>query len=396
MSRLSKGLIAALTILLIGHGLASAQQFPDSGSPQPLPPSAARASAVGDPQTFGVFGSAEYLLWWIKRDQVPPLVTMGSNGVIGSPGTRVLLDNLDFVDDFRQGGRFTLGYRFESNPRFTIEASYFFLSDGQAKATFSSPGDPVLAQPYIDVANVVTGVPAATLVSAPGVASGSIAVGARTALSGAEANLTACLICSDRFRLTAIGGFRFLRLEDDLENGEQFKFAGNTVGLQDEFRTTNNFYGGQVGLEAGGRYGMLTIDVRGKIALGQMQQIADINGVTNVLKPDGSTAIFQGGLFALRTNIGRHQRHTVAFIPEVGLDVGLQLTSHGKLYAGYSLLWVSTVARAGEQIDPMINTTQFPILSGNGPLVGRARPAFNFVGADFWAQGLNFGLELKY
>jgi hypothetical protein len=99
---------------------------------------------------------------------------------------------------------------------------------------------------------------------------------------------------------------------------------------------------------------------------------------------------------ALRSNIGRHQPDELAFIPEVGLNVGLQLTRHLKLYAGYSFLWVNMVARAGEQIDPVVNVTQFPILSGAGSLVGPARPAFNFDGADFWAQGLNFGLELRY
>jgi len=71
-------------------------------------------------------------------------------------------------------------------------------------------------------------------------------------------------------------------------------------------------------------------------------------------------------------------------------------SSHWKLYAGYSLLWITTVARAGEPIDPVVNITPFPILSGNGPLEGPARPAFNFNGTDFWAQGLNFGLELRY
>jgi Putative beta barrel porin-7 (BBP7) len=64
--------------------------------------------------TFGLWGSVEHLLWWIKNDRVPPLVTAGGNGVLGAPGTRVLLDDLNFADDFRQGGRFTLGYDFES------------------------------------------------------------------------------------------------------------------------------------------------------------------------------------------------------------------------------------------------------------------------------------------
>ena len=76
----------------------------------------------------------------------------------------------------------------------------------------------------------------------------------------------------------------------------------------------------------------------------------------------------------MRSNIGRHQRDELAFIPEVGLDVGWQLTRHVKVSAGYSLLWVSTVTRAGEQIDPVVNVTQLPIQSGNRPLVGPARP----------------------
>jgi hypothetical protein len=54
----------------------------------------------------------------------------------------------------------------------------------------------------------------------------------------------------------------------------------------------------------------------------------------------------------------------------------------------------SRVARAGEQIDPVVNATPFAILSGNGQLVGLARSALKFAETDFWAHGLNFGLEL--
>ena len=408
------GFLAALTVLLAGHGLAFAQQsgsYPDPVSREPPPPAALppgelpdQALAPGDvdapARCSGFWGSGEYLLWWIRNGRVPPLVTAGGNGVPGSPGTAVLADTLDFVDDFRQGGRFVLGYHFETVPSLGVEADYFFLSDRQSDERFSSGGDPVLGRPYI---NVATGRPAATLDAAPGIAAGTVTLGARTSLWGAEANLTTGLICSDTFHLAVLGGFRFLRLEDELTIGDQFQvqpdvpgFGGNRVGLRDEFRTVNDFYGGQVGLEAGVRSGLMTVDLRGKLGLGQMQQVADVNGATNVLSPRGATTVFQGGLLGLRSNIGHHQRDEVAFLPEVGLNVGLQLTRHCKAYAGYSFLWVSTVARAGEQIDPVINTTQFPILSGNGPLVGPARPAFNFAGTDFWAQGVSFGLELRY
>ena len=124
-----------------------------------------------------------------------------------------------------------------------------------------------------------------------------------------------------------------------------------------------------------------------------MQQVADVDGATDVHNPDGSRTFFQGGLYALRSNIGRHQRDELAFIPEVGLNVGVRLTRHLKLFIGYAFLWISTVARAAEQIDPVINVSQFP---GDRPLVGRTRPAAKFHGTDFWAQGLSFGLELSY
>jgi hypothetical protein len=381
-----KGVLAALTGLLIGHGLGFAQQYPDP--------------ARGDSTTCGFRASGEYLLWWVKNGHVPPLVTAGGDGKLGSPGTQIVLDNLDFVDDLLHGGRFALGYDFEANPFLGVEAGFFFLPDRQADVVFSSTGDPVLAQPFIDAA---TGRPDAQLVAVPGVAAGTVTVAARTSLWGAEANLSAGLARSDTFHLAALAGFRFLSLEDEVEIEERFRvapgvpgFGGNSVVLRDEFRTENRFYGGQVGLVTGAQVGLLTIDFRGKLGLGQMRQVGHVNGALNALRPDGSTFGLQGGLFALRSNIGRHQRDELAFLPEVGLNVGAQVTPCLKVFTGYSFLWISTVARAGEQIDPVVNVTQFPIRSGNGPLVGPARPAFDFDGADFWAQGLSFGLELRY
>ena len=401
--------LAALSALLVAHGLAFAGQIgskPDPAGREPLPVGDPPAKALASggthapAKTFGFWASAEYLLWWTKDGRVPPLVTAGGSGVLGSPGTRVLLDSLDFDNDVRQGARFALGYHFAKDPLIGIEANYFFLAERQSNVSFSSDGDPVLAQPFT---NAVSRKPDATLVAAPGFAVGKVSIETRLGLWGVEANLRAGLVSSDRFRLTVLGGFRFLRLEDEVLSGEQFQvapgvpgFGGSSVSIQDEFRTVNDFYGGQVGAEAGARFGPVTIDVRCKIAMGQMQQVADVNGATEALNPDGSMTLFRGGLYALRSNTGRRQRDELAFIPEVGLNAGIQLTRHLKLFVGYTFLWISTVARAGEQIDSEINVSQFPIRSGDGPLVGRTRPAPKFHGTDFWAQGLSFGLELRY
>lgn len=273
------------------------------------------------------------------------------------------------------------------------------MADADAQVRFASSG-PILGRPYIDVA---TGKPAVTLIASPGIAAGSVTIAARTSLWGTEANLSVGVISSDQFHVAALAGFRSLSLEDEVNIDEQFSvarsvpdFGGNTVKLQDDFNADNCFYGGQLGLEGGVQFRMVTIDFRGKIGVGQMQQEVDINGVTHVLRPDGSTTVFDGGLLALRSNIGHHQRDELTFIPELGVNVGLQLTRYLKVYAGYTFLWVNDVGRAGEQMDPVVNVTQFPILSGNRSLVGPARPAFRFAETNFWAQGMNFGLQLRF
>jgi hypothetical protein len=396
------GVLSALLALAATHGSALAQrQGTAAGQPVGLPDATYRSIAVdAQAEPPDLHASGEYLIWWIKGGGVPPLATAGGDGKLGSLGTRVLLDDLDFADDARHGGRFSLGYCFASAPLHAAEASFLFLPGGRPRSVFSSRGDPVLAQPFTDAD---TGRPDANLVAFPATAAGAVTVGARTELWGAEANLAGDLTRAEECHLTALGGFRFLSLLDEVVSGEQFQvapgvpgFGGSRVTLRDEFRTTNRFYGGQVGLRAGARFGLFSIDLQGKVGLGQMQQVGHVSGATRSVAPNGTTTTFQGGLYALRSNAGRHERDELAVLPEVGLNVGARLTPRLNLFAGYTLLWVSTVARAGEQIDPVVNVSQFPIRSGNGPLVGTPRPAFAFNGADFWAQGLNLGLELRY
>ena len=43
-------------------------------------------------------------------------------------------------------------------------------------------------------------------------------------------------------------------------------------------------------------------------------------------------------------------------------------------------------------IDLVVNGTQI----GGNPLVGPARPQFQFRDTSFWAQGINFGLQWNF
>jgi len=102
-----------------------------------------------------------------------------------------------------------------------------------------------------------------------------------------------------------------------------------------------------------------------------------------------------GGVFAQPSNSGHHSRDRFAWIPEVTINLGANVTNNLSLFVGYNFLWISDVVRPGDQIDRAINPSQAALFGGN-QLVGPARPAVPFNETTFWAQGINFGLQLRY
>ena len=104
------------------------------------------------------------------------------------------------------------------------------------------------------------------------------------------------------------------------------------------------------------------------------------------------TNSFKTGLLAQSTNSGRFTRDMFSVVPEIGVNVGYQITDNLTAYVGYNFLYWTNVARPGDQIDRTINISQ---LSG-GNLAGPARPVFTPRATDFWAQGVNFGLAFRW
>ena len=84
----------------------------------------------------------------------------------------------------------------------------------------------------------------------------------------------------------------------------------------------------------------------------------------------------------------------VTLILAVAATVGLGAS----VFAGYTMLYTNNVVRPGKQIDRSINDTQSVAISEDpaARLAGPARPSFKFNGSDFWAQGVNVGLEYKW
>jgi hypothetical protein len=174
--------------------------------------------------------------------------------------------------------------------------------------------------------------------------------------------------------------------------------------VSDRFDTRDQFYGGQVGLDAELRRGRWSLGLRSKVALGDMHEVVNIGGNQLLTGPRGAPQqAFQGGLLALSSNSGHHERDRFAAVPEVGLAVAYRLTDHVRVSAGYSFLYLSNVARPEDQVDGVLDPRRIPNFAHLNPaeaphpgFVSPARPLFEFHETDFWAQGVNFSLEFRF
>jgi len=311
------------------------------------------------------------------------------------------------------GGRFTAGAWLNQCQTVGIEGSYFFLGSPSNNFTAGSSGAPgsiVLARPFFDVS---TGMPNSELLAFPGLAAGAISVQSTTGLQGAQANLLCNLCCScpdaccdsckpvRGYRLDLISGARYLNLHEGLGIAENSQisptspvFPGANISVVDQFDTSNQFYGGQLGLRAMAWRNRMFALVRGSVALGDNHQTVDINGSTTIASPGAPAVVLPGGLLALPSNIGHYSRDQLTFVPEVGANLGYQVTKHLGVFVGYTFLYANNVVRPADIIDLGVNSTRVPtsVVPPSGPL----RPQFTFQNSDFWAQGINLGVWLRF
>src|SRR5262249_14183359 len=151
-----------------------------------------------------------------------------------------------------------------------------------------------------------------------------------------------------------------------------------------------------IGVKAGVTWWLFTLNGTAKVALGSMNEDANLSGSTTAKTFFGSATV-PGGLYALRTNSGSHHRNITAVVPEGNLSLSVEITPQLKLTVGYNIIYVSDVARPGNLIDRSINRTILPSSQTFNPAIpGPAKPGFTFSGTDFWAQGINVGLSLRF
>ena len=188
-----------------------------------------------------------------------------------------------------------------------------------------------------------------------------------------------------------------------MRNARSAGFAGNTLlppgtaAILDHYGTRNEFYGGQLGARVDYSTGCWVVSALGKIALGSMHEVIDLSGFTSATGAGGANGLVPAGLLVVSSNRGARAHDEFAAVPEIGINVGYQINPLWRVFVGYNFLYLSDVVRPGDQVSRIVNPNFVPVSQQFGTLPGTAlQPSPTFQRTDFWVQGINLGVELRY
>jgi len=369
-----------------------------------------------------VWFRGEWLYWFSQGMHVPPLVTTGPSadqpGYLNTPGTTILFGNDRINGSGRSGVRLTTGVWLNAAQTVGVEGDWLWLATATTNFSAGSASNPILSRPFYDLSPTLAD-PSQIVgqnveqVSSPGVIAGTISVDAQTRFQSAGLRMLINLCCSQQCcgdpcsggfngfsgkRVDFLIGYRYARLADSLAINENLaSLVATEPGsflVNDSFGTQNVFNGLELGTIVQSYRGRWSLEGMWKLAVGSTHQTVNINGFTTTTQ-NGVSTTDPGGLLALSSNIGQYSRNQLSVIPQLGANLGFQLTPRLRVLTGYTFLFWSSVVRAGDQIDLNVNSRLLP--NDTRPLAGDTQhPQFTFQGNTFWAQGLNVGLEYRW
>lgn len=361
-----------------------------------------RCQGWDNPFSDRLWVRGEYLFWWTRGSNAPPLITTSPAntdpsvaGVLGQPGTTVLYGNESLATPSHSGGRITLGYWLVPNEWNGLELSYLNLGKQANRFSAASPGTAILARPFFDTQSNSQ---SAQLIAHPNFLEGSVTASVSVDLQVFDAVVRGVLLQRKTDRLDLLVGYRYGSMNDDLLINHSSRWtaaqglipAGTTKSLFDAFNADNVFQGMEIGLDYEEHVGRWSLELLAKLGIGNNRSRVAINGQTITTVPGGGSSTFTGGLLAQSTNIGQYEQNNFALMPELGIVLGYDITPRFKATLGYTFIYWNKVARSTEQID--FNVSQLPPESPQG----RSEPTFVFKTSEFWAQGINAGIEYRF
>lgn len=339
---------------------------------------------------------AEALLWWGPAGRTPPLAaTLGPNNNI----TSILAGgNETYGGQMVPGLRANVGKWLDSCQSIGIGGRAYGLFDQPTTQNFTdNNGTRNLGVPFF---NTTLGgndayVAAFNFGGNLGRDPGQISITNDTDFIGADAYGRVLLARSECSRADVIGGYSFARLDDSIvlstfktNQSVDNVIDGTTYSTTDAFSTKNTFHGGHVGFLSDVSRGRLTLSTLGKVAIGTMQQEGIISGSSQV---NGVQTTSNNGLLSYPSNRGTQRRDVLAFMPEAGAKLRVCLKKNVSFNVGYTFLFLSDVALAGDMINPIVDV-QGALNVANNP----TEPQPKFDHGSYYLHGVDLGLNVKF
>jgi hypothetical protein len=395
------------TLNLLWQRMTNAMDRPDDGARAALP--------FHRPTDEKFWVSADYLALFSRPMRMAgPLLTTGSindthPGSLGQPSTTVLFGNRDTNFNLMSGVNLTAGLFLDGQNRFSLDWRGFLTVPNQQTFSLASDpnGNPLLTRP---VFATDVGDQRVFLTAFPDQFAGKFTIENKSLIGGTEFNARYHTYNCQRLHAEALLGVRYMRLSEGMRiednvngiNGATIPFpplggpAFSGFSDQDIFSTTNQFFGAQIGSRLAWENQWFTLAGFAKVGLGATVQRVDIDGSTTFFSPAGNQTV-AGGVLAQSSNIGGYSRTVFGVVPEVGLDLGVNVTNHIRLHLGYSALLWNRVVRPGMQVDTNVNTGLAPTGNfGAGNITGPVAPLFRFNDESYWIQNLKLGVELHF
>lgn len=358
--------------------------------------------ATGSPD---VWVSGESLLWFGKNTSAPALVTTSAPGVLpvaGAAGVTTQLGGTDGVDyGLLPGFRVSAGRYIDDCQKLGVGGRVFGIFSASESFSTSSDGGgvPSIGIPFY---NLTIADDDAYLVAYRNglnqpVSAGSVSARSDLDMIGVDGSLYILLGRSNDHRIDMLAGYSYNRLKNSagVDSTSTNLFTGDLIPdgtvftTHDLFETENIFHGAHLGVLSSVVRQRVSLSTLAKVSFGNMRQMTAARGFT--LQDDGVTeAAFAGGIFTQQSNLGEFSRDTFAFIPELGVKLGLAARENLQLTVGYTFLFWSDVALAGDQIDSTVDLTQS---LGGAP---GTRPSSEFEQGSYWMQGIDLGMTLAF
>lgn len=352
----------------------------------------------------------ETLLYKVDGYNTPALVTRSPAGtaptdigILGRQSTSTIFGGNTLGDGLRVGGRLTGGFWFDKCRKVGLQGELFALTGGDDddfRTRFG--GNSIVARPFF---NEATGQQDAEILNMPGVALGEFDANFSSRIYSAAPALRFNLCCcgnqcdpcnpcsaQSQSRFDFLLGYRYFHVGETAQLYERFEpdnglFAdGTSYEFFDEYRTSNNFHGIELGFDWMRQRRRFYSQLTGTVALGQVNRRTEISGFSNFDVPGFSSGEFAGGFYSSAQEQGSTSDRGFAVLPQARIKIGYCITPSLRVFAGYDVLYLGSVVRPGSIIDTSIDPADLLVDQPAARRVQRDLPD-----DEFWMQGVSIG-----